>query len=109
MILIHALQWEGWRYVNAVLALFVVVLLSWGCTVRWHEMPTRIQRIAPWVILTYAIIAYGSVDLATQATPVPAGIRVLLTTLDLVGLLIALLYGIQDEEYHLPRKGGSFH
>lgn len=96
--------WEGWRYVNAVLSLIAVLLLSWGSAVRWREMPPRIRRITPWVIFTYAIISYGSVEVARSEVPVPPGVRVLLTTLNLVGLIIALLVGIKDDRYPHPSE-----
>ena len=93
------LSWDGLRAVNAILAVVVVTLLTAGTVTRWKVMPKRIQHIAPWVILTYCIIAYGSVEVARAEGTVAPGVRVTLTTLNLCGLIIALLYGISDREY----------
>lgn len=95
---LHVLiEWDGWRWVNAALALLAVMALSFGTRVRWKYMTRRLRRIVLWVILTYAIIAYGSTEVALSNPDVSAGLRVFLTTLNLVGLNIALLYGITDD------------
>lgn len=85
------------RWLNVALAMAVVVLLVTGAVYRWHAMPKRFQRITPWVIGTYVIIAYGSGEAATADAP--PGLRVSLLALDLIGLVIALLYRIGDESY----------
>ena len=90
-------MWETLRWVNVALSMGAVCLLVAGTMHRWRVMPKRIQRIAPWVACTYVIVAYGSGEAAAQdADP---GLRVLLLTLNLVGLLIALLYRLGDDTY----------
>ncbi len=74
-------------------------LLIAGAILRWEHMPLRIQRIIPWVILTYVIIAYGSAEIAWSENPVPQGYRVVLLMLNLLGLIIALLFGFADKDY----------
>lgn len=101
MTLADVLTWDGLRYTNAVLALTVVLLLSMGARIRWSTTPVRIRRMVPWVILTYVLIAYGSVEVALQERQVDPGLRVMLLTLNLTGFIIALLYGMGDR-HHRP-------
>ena len=90
-------MWDVVRWINVVLAMGAVCLLVSGTIQRWHDMPKRIQRIAPWVACTYVIVAYGSGEAAAQdAEP---WLRVLLMTLNLCGLLIALLYRFGAASY----------
>lgn len=90
---------DWFRYANAALASLVVLLLSLGATARWETMPSRFKRITPWVVMTYAVIAYGSAEIAVAPEPVDLGLRVILMALTLIGLVIALLYGITDDDY----------
>ncbi len=91
------IDWDVVRWVNVALAMTTVALLIAGAVFRWQVMPKRFQRITPWVIGTYVVIAYGSGEAATMdARP---GLRVALVTLNLIGLVIALLYRIGDESY----------
>lgn len=94
---------DALRWANVGLAAVVVVLLTAGATMRWRVMPKRLKRIVPWVILTYVIIAYGSGEIAVSTTAVDPGVRVVLMILNLLGLTIALLYGIDDEDYDYQR------
>lgn len=91
--------WEVVRWFNAFAAAFVVVILVAGTVKRWDVMPARLQRIVPWVICTYAVIAYGSGEVASAGDAVSPGIRVAMLTLTLSGLIVALLYGFHDEDY----------
>lgn len=88
------------RWFNVALSSLVVALLIAGAVTRWDVMPKRFKRISPWVIATYVIIAYGSGEAATSDTP--PGFRVFLLALTLTGLVIALLYRIDDESYDEP-------
>lgn len=85
------------RWVNVVLSGLVVVLLIAGSWARWPVMPPRFKRIAPWVIATYVVLAYGSGEAAQQGAPV--GVRVALFAVTLMGLVIALLYRIDARDY----------
>lgn len=85
------------RWLNVGLSMVVVAALVAGAFHRWHVMPKRFQHITPWVIGTYVIIAYGSGEAAAAADE--PGLRVALLTLDLIGLVIALLYRIDDDTY----------
>lgn len=87
------------RWLNVVLAAVVVVLMTAGAIRRWDVMPSRLRRIVPWVIATYVLIAYGSGEIAADPEPVDPGLRVLILVLLLVGLIVALLYGIDDDDY----------
>lgn len=90
------LNWDTGRWFNAVLAACVVIIMIIGTMLHWDEMPKRVQRIAPWVIITYVIIAYGSGTLAAHPGEVPPGYRVGAMMLNLVGLLISLLWRFGD-------------
>lgn len=91
--------WDALRWVNAALSGLVVILLVMGAVARWSHMPKRFQRIVPWVIATYVIIAYGSGEIASASDPVDPGLRVGLLAINLVGLLVALLWRIGDPDY----------
>lgn len=91
--------WDWLRWVNAGLSGVVVVLLVAGAIARWDKMPKRFQRIAPWVILTYVILAYGSGEVASSPTDVDPGLRVGLLMGNLAGLLVALLWRFNDPDY----------
>lgn len=94
------IDWDIVRWINVALSSLVVALLIAGSVTRWNVMPQRFKRIAPWVIATYVIIAYGSGEAATSNTS--PGFRVILLALALIGLVIALLYRIGDETYDEP-------
>ena len=85
------------RWANVVLAMIAVALLVTGSIARWSVMPKRIRRIVPWVIATYVVLAYGSGEAARQDTP--AGVRVAMTTCVLLGLIVALMFRIGDDDY----------
>jgi hypothetical protein len=91
--------WDWLRWVNVALAGAVVVLLVAGAIIRWEHMPKRFQRISPWVILTYVILAYGSAEVATSSDYIDPGLRVGLLVLNLCGLLVALVWRIGDPDY----------
>lgn len=91
-------DWDALRWVNVAASSLVVTLLVAGAWHRWHVMPPRIQRITPWVICTYVIIAYGSGEVAFMDDVAP-GLRVALLTFNLIGLIIALLFRIDDDTY----------
>lgn len=91
--------WDWMRWANALLAGVVVMLLVAGTVARWHVMPARFRRIAPGVIGTYVIIAYGSGEIAASAVDVDPGLRVALLMVDLLGLVVALLWGFADPDY----------
>ena len=78
------------RVLNILLSLLVVFFLTLGTVAHWAEIPPRYQKMAPW------IIAYGSWEVANQAGDVPIGFRVALMMLDLIGLLIAIIWKIND-------------
>jgi cation transport ATPase len=89
-------SWEFLRWVNMIGAVLVVTLLIAGTMKRWAVMPGRYKRMAPWVIATYVVIAYGSGEaLATEVRP---GYRIVMMTCVLLGLILALLYGLDDTE-----------
>lgn len=90
-------MWDWLRWVNVALSCFVVVLLVAGTVVRWHPMPARFKRIAPWVILTYVIIAYGSGEALAQ--DVEPGLRIGLMALNLCGLIVALVWRMDAPDY----------
>lgn len=91
--------WDWLRWVNAALSGVVVVLLTMGAVARWEHMPARFKRIVPWVVLTYALIAYGSGEAAADPTQIDPGLRVGLIMLNLCGLIVALVFRIQDPDY----------
>lgn len=91
--------WDWLRWVNAGLAGVVVVLLVGGTVARWHAMPRRLRRIAPGVIATYVVIAYGSGELAASDAIVDPGLRVWLLMAVLVGLIGALAWGFGAHDY----------
>lgn len=91
--------WDALRWFNVAASCLVVILLTAGTIRRWDIMPPRFRRMAPWVIATYAVIAYGSGEVAAAPSHVPPGIRVALMSLTLIGLLVAALYGFDDETY----------
>lgn len=93
--------WDWLRWVNVALAASVVMLMIAGAMRRWDAMPKRFRRITPWVITTYVIIAYGSGEVASTPGDVDPGLRVLFMVANLSGLMIALLYRIDDETYEL--------
>lgn len=93
------IDWDVVRWLNVALAALVVVLLIAGSMRRWHVMPERMRRIVPWVIATYVVIAYGSGEVASAEEPVDPGLRVTMLVLVLVGLVIALMYRIDDDHY----------
>lgn len=97
--------WDWMRWVNAVLAGVVVLLLVAGTVARWHVMPQRFRRIAPGVIGTYVIIAYGSGEIAASPDHVDPGLRVAFLMVDLLGLIVALLWGFADHDYDDRGKG----
>lgn len=86
------------RWINVGLSGAVVSLLIIGALHRWDTMPRRYKRVTPWIIGTYAIIAYGSGEIAAGDLEVPLGLRVGMLMIDLAGLLIALLFGIGDDD-----------
>lgn len=87
---------EWIRVVNVALAALVVMVLIAGAIRHWHQFTPRLQRITPWVVATYVVLAYGSGEAAKQGTP--PGIRVALTACVLMGLLIALTYRFTDDD-----------
>lgn len=90
--------WQWARYVNAVLALAVFGLLIASVWARWDYIPLRYRRILPWVVATYGVVAYGSVEVARTDPHIPPGYRVGLLSIVLIGMIVALLYGIGDKE-----------
>jgi hypothetical protein len=97
------LNWDVGRVLNAVLSSAVVIVMTMGYVYHRTEMPKKVRHIAPWVIGTYAIIAYGSASLAAEPGHIPAGYRVGLMMLNLTGLLIVLVWHIEDG-YGFPEK-----
>lgn len=87
------------RWLNVLMAGVVVLLLTAGAVARWHVMPKRIRRIAPWIIGTYVIVAYGSGEIAASSVDVDPGLRVWLLLIDLAGLLAALAWGFSAPDY----------
>jgi len=92
-------MWDILRWLNVLLAMFVVAAMVAGSMARWHVMPKRLKRIIPWVVMTYVVIAYGSGEAARQDTP--PGVRIALMLCTLAGLLVALLWRIDDDTYEL--------
>lgn len=90
-------MWDWLRWANIALSSLVVVLLVMGAVARWDHMPKRFQRITPWVILTYVIIAYGSGE--ALASDVEPGLRVGMMLLNLCGLLVALVWRMDVSDY----------
>lgn len=87
------------RWFNVALAGAATVLLTMGTVRRWHVTPPRLKRTLPWVIATYAVIAYGSGEIAASSVDFPVGLRVAMMLLVLFGLVGSLLYGINDDDY----------
>ena len=87
------------RLINVLLSSAVVVAMIIGAMRRWDGMPVRVKRIAPWVIGTYVIIAYRSGELLAQPGETDPGLGVILFTLNLIGLLIALVWRIDEADY----------
>lgn len=85
------------RMANVVLAMVDVTLMLMGTIAHWDLMPLRVKRIAPWVTALLLVIAYGSGEAAHQNTA--PGLRVVLMACVLLGLMIALLYRIGDDDY----------
>lgn len=90
---------DFFRWANVILAFAAVMLLTAGTVARWKHMPARIRRAMPWVIATYAVIAYGSGEIASSHDPVDPGLRVALMLLILLGLVGTLLFGLTSEDY----------
>lgn len=88
--------WDYFRWVNVILSMAVVSLLIAGTWHRWASMPARYKRMAPWLIGTYVVIAYGSGE--AVALDVQPGVRVVLLTCNLMGLVVAILYRITDDD-----------
>lgn len=91
--------WDWLRWVNAGLAGLVVVLLVAGAVARWRVMPKRFQRITPWVVATYVVVAYSSGEIAAADEPVAPGLRVVLLMVVLLGLLGALVWRFGASDY----------
>lgn len=91
-------MWDALRWVNAGIASLVVVLMTTDAIYRWDTLTARMQRVVPWVICTYVVIAYGSGEVAAQEAHVEPGLRVTFLSLTLIGLVIALLYRMSDRE-----------
>lgn len=89
------------RWINIAAAMLVVILMIAGLMKRWNITPLRYKLMAPWIIGTYVVIAYGSGE--ALASNRPAGFSLLLLTCDLLGLVVALIYGIDDEHLHLGK------
>lgn len=100
--------WEWFRVFNAGLSLFVFALILAGTVARWDKVPIRFRRIIPWIAMTYGIIAYGSLEIVRSDVFVPPGFRVGLMTLTLLGLFVAMLYGIGDQSYVMARRRWQF-
>lgn len=97
------LEWDGLRWLNLFLSCTSVILICAGAYARWPIMPLPMRRLVPWIIATYAVIAYGSGEaLAKDVTP---GLRVLLMTLSLIGTGVALVYNLKHGGYEPPPPG----
>ena len=96
-------NWDAVRWFNVMAACLVVALLVAGTMVRWESMPLRIRRVIPWIIFTYVVIAYGSAEVAVTENISP-GFRVMLMTLNLLGLIVALIFDFTEVEYGKPKK-----
>lgn len=99
--------WEGVRVANMVLSLIAFGLMVMTAIAHWDEMPTRMRRIIPWVAATYGIIAYGTLEVLRSDVYVAPGMRVGLLAINLVGLLIAMLYRMNDK--YTYADGPGFH
>lgn len=88
--------WDWMRWVNAGLAGLALMLLTLETTRRWDQMNRRLRRLVPWVLATYAVIAYGSGELAASAQRVDPGLRVGLMLVVLLGLAGALGLNVRD-------------
>lgn len=91
------------RWVNVGAACLVVSLLVAGTMLRWESMPLRIRRLMPWIIFTYVVIAYSNAEVAITENA-PPGLRVVLTALNLIGLIVALLFDFTEVEYGYHKK-----
>lgn len=85
------------RWAIVTLAALDGALLTAGTIKRWDVLPPLLRRVVPWVIGTYVVIAYGAGEVAAHHTPVPAGFRLVLTLVDLLGLAAALSYRIHED------------
>ena len=90
--------WDVVRWANALIASGIVMVMTMDSIHRWSTLTKRMQRVVPWVVMTYVVIAYGSGEVAAQDPPVQPGLRVVLMSLTLIGLVIALVYRLSDEE-----------
>lgn len=86
---------DSLRWVNIAVSMLVVALLIAGLMKRWHVTPLRYKLMSPWIVGTYVVIAYGSGE--ALASGRPYGISLLLLTCDLLGLIVALIYGLDED------------
>lgn len=84
------------RYFNAAVSMLVVFGLTFMVLIKWSTLPVGVKRIAPWIVTTYVIIAYGSIEVARLDMQVPTGARVLLLSLNLVGLAGTLAFNFVE-------------
>lgn len=94
------LSWDFLRWANTIGAIIVVALLIAGTMARWHLMPPRYKRMSPWIISTYVVIAYGSGE--ALASDVEPGYRILMMFCVLLGLIVALVYRLEDDRLDEP-------
>lgn len=88
--------WDWLRWVNAAIASLVVLLLTAEVSRRWPTLHPRLRHASPWMIGTYVVIAYGSVEVASLENPVDPGFRVMLLAINLAGLAVALAINMGD-------------
>lgn len=86
------------RWLIVLIAGLDVVLMTAGSIKRWDTFTPRLRRIIPWVVMTYVTIAYGAAEVAANKTPVPPGLRVPFMALVLLGLFVALVYRIDEDD-----------
>lgn len=101
------LSWGFLRWFNVIGSSLVVALLIMGTMKRWSVMPARFRRMAPWVIATYVVIAYGSGE--ALYSHVQPGYRILLMAVVLLGFIVSIIYGFGDDDYHGASREHPFH
>jgi len=84
------LVWYG----QAVLAFFVLFLLTVAIAVEWPAIAPAWRRVLLIGVVEHAVIAYGSWE--AKGSDVAVELRVFLLTLTLIGLVIALLILLVD-------------
>lgn len=91
------------RVVNVITSAICCHLLIASTIKRWDILPHRMHRISIGFIGLLLTVCYSSVE--SLVNDVPPGLRTPVTTVVLIGIVIALTVGFNDD-YDKP-PGGS--